>query len=332
MSEVPLHHHYTRTHTPRVLQPDPVRGLGGAQQALFRLDYNEKLFAKNYKDPILLPTTAAVDDKYHFAEQLELFESLGTDLVAMITNDLVARAAEPLFVTHNLALEFPDHADPILRGLSNACVQIPCPLLGGEIAQSKSTHLAAFALGVLEKPRLLDNSLCEPGDSIIALASDGLHNTGFALVREIFDKAPVPLLDFVPDLHNSLAEEILRPTHLYAPAIRRLLAKYKIKRIIKTMAHITTLPESLPRMLPQGLSLRLKRDAWTIPPIFTWLQNHAAIHVEQMTDTFNMGLGFALIVRPTFTKPIMTHLRTLGEKPYFLGKIKKGDTPTIEWT
>jgi phosphoribosylformylglycinamidine cyclo-ligase len=324
-----LHHHYSRTHSPRVLAAG---GVAGAAGALFRLDYNEKLFAKNYRDPVLLPATAGVDDKFHFAAGLQLFESVGADLVAMATNELAARAAEPLFVTHNLALEFSEHANPIVHGISNACIQVPCALLGGAISQSKSTHLSGFALGVIEKSKLLDPELCEAGDSVIGLASDGLHNTGFAFVREVLEKSPAPMHDFIPDLHTTLAQEILRPTRLYASPLRKLLARYKVKRIVKAMTHVTTIPATLPQMLPSGLSLRLKRDAWTVPPIFTWLQNHASIAADQMATTFNMGLGFALIVRPTFTKPIMTHLRTLGEKPYFLGKVKKGDNPNIEWT
>jgi phosphoribosylformylglycinamidine cyclo-ligase len=217
-----------------------------------------------------------------------------------------------------------------------------CALLGGETAEMPSVYaegefdMAGFAVGVVEKSKMLEPDCIEAGDSIIGLASSGLHSNGFALVRRIVEKSGVGLDDFVPELKCTLGEELLRPTRIYVKTVRKILGRYKVKKVIKAMAHITGngLPGNVPRVLPDGFAARIKRDAWTPPPIFSWLQKHGPVDVEEMFNVFNMGIGYVMIVRPTFTKSIMSALRALGEKPCFLGKIRKttGGEPALEWS
>ena len=141
--------------------------------------------------------------------------------------------------------------------------------------------------------------------------------------------------EFLPELKCTLGEELLWPTRIYVKTIQKLLGKYKVKKIVKAMAHVTGggLAGNVPRVLPEGYSVRLKREGWMAPPIFGWLQARGPVDLEEMYSVFNMGIGFVLVVRPTFTKAIMTHLRTLGEKPYFLGKVRKGaGEASLEWS
>lgn len=336
-----IKHLCQRTHSTRVL------GKYGAYAGLFRLDFGEKLFARNYKDPVLIACTDGVGTKIKVAAELKKYDTVGVDLVAMNVNDLIVQGGEPLFFLDYLAVNRlePAVATQMVKGISDACMEAGCALLGGETAEMPAVYspgdfdMAGFAVGVVDRSKILDPADIEAGDSVIGLASHGLHSNGYALVREVVKKSGRSLDEFVPELKCTLAEELLRPTRIYVKSVRALLAKYRVKRIIKAMAHITGggLPGNLPRVLPEGFSVRLKRDSWTIPPIFDWLQKNGPVDPEEMFNVFNMGIGYVLIVRPTFTKAIMTHLRTLGEKPYFLGKVKKagggeGAEPRLEWS
>jgi phosphoribosylformylglycinamidine cyclo-ligase len=325
-----------RTHSPRVLD------LPNASAGLFSLDFAEKLFARNYRDPVLVSSAQGVGSKIKVAAALRTFGTIGTDLVAMNLNNLVVHGAEPLFFQHYLALHSldPSVASALVEGMSEACLRAGCALLGGETAEVPSLcapdefDMAGFAVGVVERHKLLEVEDVEAGDSVIGLASSGLHANGYALARWILDQHGFNLRDYAPELMCTLAEELLRPTRLYSRAIQKVLARYRVKKIVKSMAHIAAggLPANLPRALPEGLAVRLKHDAWPHPPIFTWLQTHGPVDREEMRRVFNMGIGFVMIVRPTFTRSILSALRTLGEKPYFLGKVKKTSGPVLEWS
>jgi phosphoribosylformylglycinamidine cyclo-ligase len=331
-----IRHLCQRTHSTRVL------GAHGGFAGLFRLDYNEKLFARNYKEPVLIACTDGVGTKIKIAAALKKYDTVGIDLVAMNVNDLIVQGGEPLFFLDYLAVHKlePEVTAAMVKGISDGCMEAGCALLGGETAEMPAVYapgefdMAGFAVGVVEKSRMLDPEDIEVGDSVIGLASSGLHSNGYALVRQVAQKAGAALDAFVPALKTTLGEELLRPTRIYAKSIGSLLSKYKVKRVVKAMAHITGsgLPGNLPRVLPPGMNVRLKRDSWTVPPIFGWIQENGPVDSDEMFRVFNMGVGFVLIVRPAFTKPIMTHLRTLGEKPFFLGKVRKGaGEPTVEW-
>jgi phosphoribosylformylglycinamidine cyclo-ligase len=332
-----IRHLCQRTHSTRVL--GPYGGFAG----LFRLDFSEKLFRRNYKDPVLIACTDGVGSKIKIAAALKKYDTVGIDLVAMNVNDLIVQGGEPLFFLDYLALHTldPDVTTEMVKGVSDGCMDAGCALLGGETAEMPSVYapgefdMAGFAVGVVERGKILDPRDIEAGDSIIGLASSGLHSNGYALVRRIVEKSGLALTDFVPEFKCTLAEELLRPTRIYVKTVRKILARYKVKKIVKAMAHITGggLPGNLPRVLPDGFAARVKRDAWTPHPVFTWLQNNGPVDLDEMYNVFNMGVGFVLVVRPAFTKSIMTALRTLGEKPCFLGKIKEAQgQPSLEWS
>ena len=326
-----------RTHSSRVM------GKYGGFAGQFRLDFAEKLFARNYKEPVLISCTDGVGTKIKIAAAMKKYDTVGIDCVAMNVNDLIVQGGEPLFFLDYLAVNKldPEITVQMVKGISDGCLEAGCSLLCGETAEMPDVYaagefdMAGFAVGVVEQAKILDGSDVEAGDSVIGLASNGLHSNGYALVRRVVEKCGVALEDFVPELKCTMGEELLRPTRIYVKPIQKLLAKYKVKRIVKGMAHVTGagLAGNVPRMLPEGFVVRLKRESWTIPPIFTWLQSHGPVDLEEMFNVFNMGIGFVVVVRPTFTKPIMTHLRTLGERPSFLGKVRKGaGEATLEWS
>jgi phosphoribosylformylglycinamidine cyclo-ligase len=337
-----IRHLCQRTHSTRVL------GKYGAFAGLFRLDFPEKLFRRNYKDPVLIACTDGVGSKIKIAAALKKYDTVGIDLVAMNVNDLIVQGGEPLFFLDYLAVHALDPvvAAEMVKGVSDGCMESGCALLGGETAEMPAVYapgefdMAGFAVGVVERTKMLDPENVEAGDSIIGLASSGLHSNGYALVRRVVEKSGVGLGDFIPELKCTLGEELLRPTRIYVKTVEKILGRYKVKKIVKAMAHITGagLPGNLPRVLPEGFAARIKRDAWTPHPIFNWIQANGPVDIDEMFNVFNMGIGFALIVRPTFTKPIMAALRALGEKPCFLGKIRKLEggkaaaEPRLEWS
>ena len=329
-----IKHLCQRTHSTRVM------GRYGAFAGLFRLDFKEKIFARNYREPVLIACTDGVGTKIKVAAELRRYDTVGIDLVAMNVNDLIVQGGEPLFFLDYLALHKlePSITTQMVKGISDGCVEAGCALLGGETAEMPAVYaegefdMAGFAVGVVEHKKLLDAEDVEAGDSIIGLASSGLHSNGYALARRVVEKTGIGLEEFVPELKCTMGEELLRPTRIYVKTVREVLGKYKVKKIVKAMAHITGggLPGNLPRVLPPGFSARLKRDSWTIPPIFGWIQKNGPVDDEEMLNVFNMGIGYVMIVRPTFTKAIMAKLRTLGEKPCFLGKVKKAGSPNAE--
>ncbi len=334
-----IKHLCQRTYSTRVL------GKYGAFAGLFRLDYNEKLFARNYKEPVLIACTDGVGTKIKIAAALKKYDTVGIDLVAMNVNDLIVQGGEPLFFLDYLAVHSLDPvvATQMVKGISDGCVEAGCALLGGETAEMPSVYapgefdMAGFAVGVVEKNKIMNPADVEAGDSIIGLASSGLHANGYALARRVVEKTGADLNDYIPELKSTLAEELLKPTRIYVKSIQKLLAKYKVKKIVKAMSHITGsgLPGNVPRVLPEGFAARLKRDAWEPPAIFGWLQKNGPVDTDEMFSVFNMGIGYVLVVRPTFTKPIMSALRALGEKPCFLGKVKKmagGGESKVEWS
>ncbi|MGC8625835.1 MAG: phosphoribosylformylglycinamidine cyclo-ligase [Phycisphaerae bacterium] len=330
-----IKHLCARTYGPRVL------GRYGAFAGLFRLDFNEKIFARNYKEPVLIACTDGVGTKIKVAAEMKKYDTIGIDLVAMNVNDLIVQGGEPLFFLDYLAVHKLDPAitTRMVQGVSDGCVESGAALLGGETAEMPAVYapgefdMAGFAVGVVERKNILDGAAVAVGDSVIGIASSGIHSNGYALVRRIcFDKLGLSTAMPVPELNCTLGEELLRPTRIYVKSILSLLRKYKVMHVIKAMSHITGggLPGNLPRVLPDGLAVKIKRDAWTVPPIFQFLQKHGPVDQDEMFNVFNMGIGYVIIASPRFTRAIMTHLRLSGEQPYFLGKIKKA-VNAVQW-
>ena len=294
-----------RTYGPRVM------GGYGSFAGLFRLDYNEKLFKRNYKEPVLVGCTDGVGTKLKVAFMTGKVDSVGIDLVAMNVNDLICCGAEPLFFLDYIAVGKldPQTAADIVKGVSDGCVQAGAALLGGETAEMPDFYkpdefdLAGFAVGVVERKRLIDGRNIAPGDLAIALASSGLHSNGYGLARKVvFDRAGLKVDDRPAELEGaSVGEELLQPTRIYVKSVLSVLDRYRVKKVVRGLAHITGsgLQGNLPRILPKGLTVRVKRD-WPIPPIFRLIQQRGPVDDIEMFRVFNMGVGFVMIVAADF--------------------------------
>lgn len=322
--------HMRRTHGPRVITND------GGFAGLLRLDYNESLFKRNFKDPVLVACTDGVGTKVKLGAQLGRYRALGQDLVAMNVNDLVVEGAEPLLFLDYLATGRldPEALEEIVAGVADACARCGAALLGGETAEMPDVYadgeldLAGFSVGVVELARAMDASRVEAGDVVLGLASDGVHANGFSLVRRILEHATLDPLKVYPELdpERDLGDVLLAPTRLYAAPVARVLRRYTVKRVVTGMAHITGggLADNLGRALPGNVSAIIERDSWTPHPVFAFLQEHGNVSDQEMAHVFNMGIGFCLIVRPTFASSIARRLERFGERPARIGVIEPG--------
>jgi phosphoribosylformylglycinamidine cyclo-ligase len=323
-----------RTHGPRVMY------LHNAFAGLFRLDYDEKLFKKNYRNPVLVACTDGVGTKIKIAAMMNRYDTVGIDLVAMSVNDMLVQGAEPLFFLDYIAINqlLPEQINEFVKGISDGCCKADCALLGGETAEMPDLYqkgefdLAGFAVGVVEKHRIVTGSHVQPGDSVIGLASSGLHSNGFALVRHIcFEQEKRDVNEYVEELGETLGKALLRPTRIYVRSILGLLKKYRVKKVVKAMAHITGggLVGNIPRVISKDLDVVIHKNKWEVPAIFRCLQKWGPVEEQEMFRVFNMGIGYVLVVAPDFTRSILAHLRKLGETPYFLGKVKRGTGKVI---
>jgi len=322
--------HIKRTHGQRVIH-NPW-GFAG----MFRLDYNESLFRKNFKDPVLLACTDGVGTKVKLAVETGVYDTIGIDLVAMNVNDLVVQGGEPLIFLDYIAcakLE-PEILERIVKGIADACKHCGAALLGGETAEMPDVYapgeidLAGFAVGVAELDRVADPSRVEPGDIVIGLESDGVHSNGYSLARRVVREAGLSLNKVYKDLDakRTLGEVLLQPTRLYARPIVRMTKRYTVKKIVTGMAHITGggLEGNLARALHKKVDAVIDPKSWTPHPIFPFLQHHGGVSDEEMRRVFNMGIGYCVIVRPAFASSVVKQLKRLGERPVVIGKIEKG--------
>jgi len=323
-----------KTYGPRVLS-----GVGGFA-GLFRLDYDEKIFQRNYRKPVLVACTDGVGTKILIAKDARKLDTVGIDLVAMNVNDMVVTGAEPLLFLDYMAVGRLDPASAVelLKGITEGCRQSDCSLIGGETAEMPDLYdheefdLAGFAVGVVELKKIIDGRKVRPGDTLLGLASSGLHSNGFTLVRKImFDVLGHKLDDQLPGFGCTVAEELLRPTKIYVKPILQTLRKYKIKQPIRAMAHITGggLVGNLPRVLPPNCAAVIHTDAWPTPKIFDYLQTKGPVTWSEMFRVFNMGIGLVLVVRPAFANAVAEFLAKRGETVYKIGRIKAGK-PEVE--
>ncbi|MFT4622835.1 MAG: phosphoribosylformylglycinamidine cyclo-ligase [Myxococcota bacterium] len=279
------------THRPGVL--GGIGGFGG----LFALG--------RYTDPVLVSGTDGVGTKLLVAQRVGRHDSIGIDLVAMCVNDIAVTGAEPLFfldyfATGKLSV---DEAEAVVRGIAEGCLQAGCALLGGETAEMPGMYqpghydLAGFAVGVVERDAMMDGSSVGPGHVLVALPSSGLHSNGYSLVRKLLVDVDGADLDAPSEvLGCSLAEELLRPTRIYAKELLELRATVGFD----AASHITGggLPGNVPRVLPAGLGARIERGSWPMPPIFDLLRSAGALSESDLAKTFNLGVGMVLVVAP----------------------------------
>lgn len=318
------------THGPRVI-PNP-----GGFAGLFRLDYNEQLFQRNYKDPVLVACADGVGTKVRLAIQMDRLDTIGIDLVAMNVNDLVVQGAEPLFFLDYIAAHTlePERMADIVRGIGEACERCRCALLGGETAEMPGVYpegeidLAGFAVGVVELRKATNPLRVQAGDIVLGLGSDGVHSNGFSLVHAIIDRASLDLDATYEELGDdrTLGEHLLAPTRLYAPPIVQLLGSYKVKRVVSAMAHITGggLADNLARSIPDGLDAVVRRSTWEVPALFSFLRDRGGVDEDEMWRVFNMGIGYCLVVRPAFADAVTDKLRAMGERVFRIGKVTRG--------
>lgn len=320
-----------RTHGPRVLD-----GFGGFA-SLFSLDFTNRLFAKNYKNPVLVSGSDGVGTKLKVACMLGRHDTVGIDLVAMSVNDILCTGAEPLFFLDYVALPKDDPAllEQIVKGISNGCVESGCALVGGETAilpdmyQPGDYDLAGFCVGVIDRDAILDGRGVREGDVVIGLTSSGLHSNGYSLARKVaFGKAGLKADSVVPELGQSIGDVLLTPTRLYARAVKEILMHYPVKRrVVRAIAHITGegLEGNVPRTIPAGRRVRIRKGSWPIPPVFTWLQKTGGIDEAEMYKVFNMGIGMTFTVSRFFAKSVLHQLKQIGYEAYEIGDIVAGE-------
>jgi phosphoribosylformylglycinamidine cyclo-ligase len=312
------------THRPEVL------GGIGAFAAFCRVP-------EGYRDPVLVSSTDGVGTKLRIAIMADRHDTVGIDLVAMGVNDLLVHGAEPLFFLDYLAVNRvePERIEAIVAGIAAGCRQAGCALVGGETAEMGSFYapgeydLAGFAVGVAERSALVTGQHVAVGDRVLGLASSGLHSNGYTLAREaVFGRMGLKLGDPIPGTGRSVVEELLEPTRIYVKPVLAVLREVTVK----AMAHVTGggISENLPRVLPSGRRARIDPAAWTVPPIFPAIQRAAAVDDAEMRRTFNMGVGFVLIVSPADVATVVERLQTAGERCFEIGKVVAGE-PGVDY-
>jgi phosphoribosylformylglycinamidine cyclo-ligase len=325
-----------KTHSPRVLD-----GFGGFA-ALFSLDFNSKLFARNYRRPVLVTCTDGVGSKLKIATMMNKHDTVGIDLVAMSVNDCLCTGGEPLVFLDYLAMpkDDPPLTRDLIKGISDGCLEAECALVGGETAilpdfyQPGDYDMAGFCVGVVERDHIISGRAIQLGDVVLGLASTGLHSNGYGLVRKIvFDHAKLKIGEFVPELGRTIGEELLEPTRIYVRAVQNILRHYPIKRgVVRGLAHITGggLVDNVPRILPPRRRVFLKRGSWDIPPVFPWLQRLGNVPPAEMDRVFNQGIGYVMIVRPYFADSILSQLGEDRVPARVIGEVRDGE-PGVEW-
>jgi phosphoribosylformylglycinamidine cyclo-ligase len=326
-----------RTHTPRVLD-----GFGGFA-SLFSLDYNSRLFAKNYRHPVLVTCTDGVGTKLKVASLANVHDTVGIDLVAMSVNDALCTGGEPLVFLDYLAMpkDDPDLTRALIKGISAGCIEADCALVGGETAilpdfyQPGDYDMAGFCVGVVERDHIINGRSIQPGDLVLGLASSGLHANGYSLARKIvFEHAKLKVDEFVPELGRTVGEELLEPTRIYVRPILRILEHYPVKRrVVRGLAHITGegLEGNVPRVLSPGRRVFIRKESWPIPPVFTWLQRLGDVEETEMFRVFNMGIGFTMIVSPYYAESIQRQLEEDRIKTFVIGEVREGE-PGVRFT
>jgi phosphoribosylformylglycinamidine cyclo-ligase len=337
-----------RTHSPRVLPPAfPLRPGGGKKAgggfaSLFSLDYNLRLFAENYRHPVLVTCTDGVGTKLKVAGWMNKHDTVGIDLVAMSVNDCICTGGEPLMFLDYLALpkDDPPLIQQLIKGISDGCIDADCALVGGETAilpdfyQPGDYDMAGFCVGVVERDNIIDGRAIQPGDVVLGLASTGLHSNGYSLARKIiFEHAGLKITDHVPELGKTVGEELLTPTRIYVKSVHSVLDHYPIKKhVVRGLANITGegLPGNVPRILPSGRRVFLKRGSWPMPAVFPWMQKLGNVDQVEMDRVFNNGIGFVMIVSRFYADSIQRQLNDQGVPAYVIGDVRDGE-PDVEW-
>ena len=290
------------------------------------------------EEPVLVSGTDGCGTKVKMAILMDKHDTIGIDAVAMCVNDIICCGAKPLFFLDYIACgkNIPEKIAAIVGGVAEGCVQSGAALIGGETAEHPGMmpeddyDLAGFAVGIVDKKKILDNSKTAEGDVVIALASSGVHSNGFSLVRRVFDIDNNPDSLYVPNDSlggKSIAETLLTPTRIYVKSVLKLLDEVKVKGI----SHITGggFYENIPRALPKGLSAKIVKDAVKVLPIFDLIAKTGNIPERDMYNTYNMGVGMCIVVPADEADKALNILRDCGEDAYVIGEIIKGDEGVV---
>jgi len=295
-------------------RPEVLGGIGGFS-GLFR----PRL--AGLKKPVLVSSTDGVGTKLLVAEMAGKYDTVGVDLVAMSVDDVVVLGAEPLFFLDYIAVGkvVPSVLVDIVRGIARGCREARCALVGGETAELPGLYepgkwdLAGFCIGLVDEPKIIDGRTCRAGDAVIGLASSGLHSNGFSLVRKLFSPE---------EIRAGLWRELLRPTRIYCAAILDVLKTVRIKSI----AHITGggFYDNIPRVIPEGFGVRVKKGSWPVPPIFRKIQRAGEIEDNEIYRTLNMGIGMALVVQPADVDRTIAAFAKRRFKAWKIGDVVRG--------
>ena len=308
----------------KTMRDGVLAGIGGFG-ALFEVP-------KRYKEPVLVSGTDGVGTKLRLAFALNMHDTVGVDLVAMSVNDILVQGAEPLFFLDYFAcgkLDI-DTAAAVIGGIAKGCEESGCALIGGETAEMPDMYaageydLAGFAVGAVEKSKIINGKMIVPGDKIIGLTSNGAHSNGYSLVRRVIERAygSVTAPQMQDDFHGRrFADVVMAPTRLYVKPMLALMNQINIKGI----AHITGggLVENIPRVLPEATQAVLQQDAWTMPHLFQWLQKQGNIDSAEMHRVFNCGIGMILVVAAQDADQTIASLKALGETALVIGDVRE---------
>lgn len=312
----------------RTMRPEVLGGIGGFG-SLFEMP-------KKFKNPVLVSGTDGVGTKLKLAFQLNKHDTVGIDLVAMSVNDILVQGAEPLFFLDYFAcgkLEVGTAAD-VIKGIAQGCEQSGCALVGGETAEMPGMYpageydLAGFAVGCVDKEKIINGTTIAAGDVVLGMASSGAHSNGYSLIRKLIEKSGI---DFDADFHGKpFRDVVMAPTRIYVKPLLKLIETLPVKG----MAHITGggITENIPRVLPAGLTAEINKDSWILPPLFQWLQAQGNIVPSEMYKTFNCGIGMAVIVAKEHAEAALSLLQAEGETVYVIGHIRAqqaGEHPTV---
>ncbi|HEY3299548.1 MAG TPA: phosphoribosylformylglycinamidine cyclo-ligase [Methylophilaceae bacterium] len=306
----------------RTMRPEVLGGIGGFG-SLFEMP-------KKFKNPVLVSGTDGVGTKLKLAFQLNKHDTVGIDLVAMSVNDILVQGAEPLFFLDYFAcgkLEV-GTAAAVIKGIAQGCEQSGCALVGGETAEMPGMYpageydLAGFAVGCVDKEKIINGTTIAEGDVVLGLASSGAHSNGYSLIRKLIEKSGI---DMDSDFNGQpFRDVVMAPTRIYVKPLLKLIETMPVKG----MAHITGggITENVPRVLPEGLTAEVKKGSWAMPPLFTWLQAQGNVADSEMYKTFNCGIGMVVIMSADNAQAAQDLLAAEGEQVWRIGHIRKQAT------
>lgn len=318
-----------KNHVKKTFNQNVLTGLGSFG-SLFRLD------VKGMEEPVLVAGTDGVGTKLKIAFLTDIHDTVGQDCVAMCVNDILCQGAEPLFFLDYIAtghVKAEKIAD-IVKGIADGCVLGECALVGGETAEMPDFYsegeydMAGFAVGVADRSKIIDGSKIKEGNVVIGISSSGFHSNGYSLVRKVFfEKMGMDVKDYVEELGETLGEALLRPTRIYTKPCKALAKEITANGII----HITGggFFENIPRIIPEGLGVRINTGTWDVPKVFSYIAKCADIEEKEMFSTFNMGIGMMFIVDAENSERAVELLREAGETPFVIGEIIKGEGVTL---